>query len=49
VDAVILAGRDNAAKNWNDPVQELIRCLQKNGYKDKKNKETMVRVALSNL
>ncbi|KAK2570590.1 Epithelial cell-transforming sequence 2 oncogene-like [Acropora cervicornis] len=41
VDAVILAGRDNAAKNWNDPVQELIRCLQKNGYKDKKNKETM--------
>ncbi|KAJ7394357.1 epithelial cell transforming sequence 2 oncoprotein-like [Desmophyllum pertusum] len=39
VDAVISLGRNNASKNWSDPVQGLIDCLQNHGHKDKRLKK----------
>ncbi|XP_020620781.1 epithelial cell-transforming sequence 2 oncogene-like [Orbicella faveolata] len=39
VDAVISLGKDNASRNWSDPVQGLIHYLQNYGHKDRKLKK----------
>ncbi|XP_066028744.1 epithelial cell-transforming sequence 2 oncogene-like isoform X2 [Pocillopora verrucosa] len=46
VDAVASLGRNNASKNWSDPVQGLIDYLQKHGHKDKKFKKVRKTTAL---